>query len=233
VPEGLSAAEVGKEIPEHNEHVQHAGPGHSPRSPDLDRRSGVALGRGPACRWSGYSAAEWGSESSILLAKASATRTQANRLGIEATQARTLDAVKFDSAFAAYATGNQKLFALAVNRFRPAYRSAFGAWIATHPLKNRSAPPDPSDLPQYTIAEQVQGQALDAKADVRFREGESASGIGDKYVRLTVVLAAILFLIAISSHFPVRVARYGLIATACALLILSIAQLATLPGPPA
>jgi NADH:ubiquinone oxidoreductase subunit K len=51
-------------------------------------------------------------------------------------------------------------------------------------------------------------------------------------VRLTVILAAILFLIGISSHFPVRAARYGLIATACVLLAVSLAQLATLPGPP-
>jgi NADH:ubiquinone oxidoreductase subunit K len=52
-------------------------------------------------------------------------------------------------------------------------------------------------------------------------------------VRLTVILAAILFLIGISSHFPVRTARYGLVATACVLLAVSLAQLATLPGPPA
>jgi uncharacterized membrane protein YecN with MAPEG domain len=52
-------------------------------------------------------------------------------------------------------------------------------------------------------------------------------------VRLTVFLAAVLFLIGISSHFPVRSARYGLIATACALLGVSVAQLLSLPGPPA
>ena len=98
--------------------------------------------------WSGYSAAKWGSESSLSLARASATRTQANRFEIEATQVRTLDAVKFNSAFAAYATGNTKLFKLAVDRFRPGYRTAFDAWVATHRLKNPHARPDPSDLPQ-------------------------------------------------------------------------------------
>jgi hypothetical protein len=79
----------------------------------------------------------------------------------------------------------------------------------------------------------LHGQALDVRADAQFKEGESAAGTADKYVRLTVFLAAILFLIGISSHFLVRAARYGLIATACVLLVLSLVQLAGLPGPPA
>jgi hypothetical protein len=29
-----------------------------------------------------------------------------------------------------------------VNRFRPGYRVAFDAWVATHPLKNPNARPD-------------------------------------------------------------------------------------------
>ncbi len=234
MPEGLSAAEVGKEIAEHKEHAEHRTGGHSRHDRLVSIAEAVLLSAvALLAAWSGYSAAKWGSESSLSLAKASATRTEANRFDIEATQIRTLDAVKFNSAFGAYATGNMKLFQLAVNRFRPGYRAAFDAWVATHPLKNPKARPDPSDLPQYRIAEEVQGQALDAEADAQFKEGESATGTSDKYVRLTVLLAAILFLIGISSHFPVRAARYGLIATACALLVVSVAQLATLPGPPA
>ena len=236
MPEGLSAAEVGKEIAEHREHAEHGGhgtQGHSRHDrvisiAEAALLSAVAL----LAAWSGYSAAKWGSESSLSLARASATRTQANRFEIEATQVRTLDAVKFNSAFGAYATGNTKLFKLAVDRFRPGYRKAFDAWVATHPLKNPDAQPDPSDLPQYKIAEQAHGDRLDAEADAQFKEGQSASSTADKYVRLTVILAAILFLIGISSHFPVRAARYGLIATACALLAVSLVQLATLPGPP-
>src|SRR3954452_9358414 len=237
MPEGLTAAEGGKEIAEHKkqhqEHSDEGTEGHSRHDRVISITEALLLSAvALLAAWSGYSAAKWGSESSLSLAKASATRTQANRFEIEATQVRTLDAVKFNSAFAAYATGNTKLFALAVNRFRPGYRAAFDAWVATHPLKNPNAAPDPSDLPQYKIAEQVHGQALDAKADEQFKEGESAAGTADKYVRLTVFLAAILFLIGISSHFPVRAARYGLIATACVLLVVSLAQLAALPWPP-
>ncbi len=52
-------------------------------------------------------------------------------------------------------------------------------------------------------------------------------------MRLTVFLAAVLFLVAASSHFPIRAARYGLLATASVLLLVSVVQLLGLPGPPA
>ena len=51
-------------------------------------------------------------------------------------------------------------------------------------------------------------------------------------MRLTVLLATVLFLVGISSHFPVHVARYGLIGMALVLLAGAFVALASLPGPP-
>jgi hypothetical protein len=42
----------------------------------------------------------------------------------------------------------------------------------------------------------------------------------------------VLFLVGISSHFPRHSGRYGLIAIASVLLIVSVVQLLSLPGPP-
>ena len=116
---------------------------------------------------------------------------------------------------------------------RPGYRPAVNTWLASDPLKNPHAAPDPSYLPEYQIPQQAQADALNAKADRNFDEGQAAAGTADKYVRLTVILAAVLFLVGISSRFPLRQARYGLIAVALALLVISFVQLLTLPGPPA
>ena len=88
-------------------------------------------------------------------------------------------------------------------------------------------------MPQYSIPQQTQARALDAKADDLFSEGQSAASTADKYVRLTVFLAAVLFLVGISSHFPVRAARYGLLTMASLMLLFSVVQLVSLPGPPA
>ena len=182
--------------------------------------------------WSGYSAAKWGTESSLSLAKASSTRNKANLATVQATQIRTLDSVSFNAAETAYASRNVGLFRLALNRMRPGYRPAVNAWLATHPLKNPHAPPDPSYMPQYVIPQEAQARVLNARADALFTAGEDAAGTADKYVRLTVLLAAVLFLIGIGSRFPVRAARYGLNVVAGVLLVVSVIQLLGLPGPP-
>jgi hypothetical protein len=78
VPEGLSPSEVGKEI---HEHAAHQG------RFDLHRHDRlISIGEAVllavvalTAAWAGYSAAKWGTESSLKLAKASATGTKANR----------------------------------------------------------------------------------------------------------------------------------------------------------
>ena len=62
-------------------------------------------------------------------------------------------------------------------------------------------------------------------------EGEESGANADEYVQLTIVLASILFLVGISTQFAMRGVRYGLIALATVLLVLSLIQVATLPKP--
>lgn len=236
MPEGLSAGEVGKEIAEHREHAEHDGHGltdHSRRHQWVSIVEAIVLSIvALLAAWSGYSAAKWGTESSLSLAKASSTRTKASLAQIQTTQIRTLDSVSFNAAETAYASHDTKLFDLDLRRMRPGYLPAVNAWLALHPLKNPNAPPDPSYMPQYKIPQQAQAAMLTARADAYFSHGEAAAGTADKYVRLTVVLAAVLFLIGIGSRFPILSARYVLLGVASALLVLSIVQLLSLPGPP-
>jgi len=235
VPEGLSAAEVGKEIAEHRERADEeheaAEPGRHDRLVSIVEAlllSIVAL----LAAWSGYSAAKWGTESSLSLAKASSARSKASLAEVQATQIRTLDSVSFNAAETAYAAHDTKLFALDLRRMRPGYLPAVKAWLALHPLSNPSAPPDPSYMPQYVIPQDAQARTENAQANADFSHGESAAGTADKYVRLTVLLAAVLFLVGIGSRFPVRAARYGLVSVAGVLLVISAVQLIGLPGPP-
>jgi hypothetical protein len=236
VPEGLSTAEVGKEITEHRHHAGHDDD-HAHGTARHDRvvsiveaalLSIVAL----LAAWSGYSAAKWGTESSLSLAKASAARSKASLAEVQATQIRTLDSVSFNAAETAFAAHNTKLFAVALRRLRPGYRPAVNAWLATHPLTNPKAPPGPSYMPQYVIPQDAQAQRFNTQSDASFSEGATAASTADKYVRLTVLLAAVLFLVGIGSRFPMRQGRYLLVAIAGLLLALSVGQLSTLPGPP-
>ncbi len=229
--EGLSASEVGKEIGEH----KHAAEAH-----EKDRRdriltvlealllSLVAV----LAAYSGYAAAKWSTESSVSLAKASAARTKANRADLEALQLRTLDSVSFNAWFSAFTAGNSGAERLAEKRLRPGYRPAFHAWLATDPAHNPKAPPGPSYMPQYVIPQEAKASTEDAQADASFARGSAAGATGDKYVRDTVFLATVLFLVGISGHFPLRQARYALIGVGSLILVFAVVQLLGLPGPP-
>ncbi len=231
--EGLSAAEVGKEIGEHKKHPAH-GEAQDRRERVLSVTEALLLSLvAVLAAYSGYAAAKWGTESSVSLAKASALRTKANRADLEGLQIRTLDSVSFNAWFAAFTTGNTGAQRIAEKRLRPGYRPAFHAWLATDPAHNPKAPPGPSYMPQYVIPQETTAKRDDEQADARFARGTAAGATGDEYVRDTVFLATVLFLVGISSHFPLRVARYGLIAIGALILLFAVIQLLGLPGPPA
>jgi hypothetical protein len=226
VPEGLSATEVGKEIGEHAKHSRHH-PGWISIA-EAVVLSIVAI----VAAWSGFSAAKWGTESSLKLAKASATRTKANRAFQEALTFRTQDAANFNAWFAAHLAGDNSGERVAEKRFRPQYDLAFRAWLATRPFTNPRAPKGPQYMPQYHPTGQAQSTMLDAAADAYYAEGEHAAITSDKYIRVTVILASVLFLVGISSHFPVREMRLGLVGVGMALLLVAAVQILILPAPP-
>jgi hypothetical protein len=229
--EGLSASEVGKEIGEHK-HAAEAPPKDS-RDRLLSVTEALLLSLvAVLAAYSGYAAAKWGTYSSVSLAKASAARTKANRADLEALQIRTLDSVSFNAWFSAFTTGNTNAERLAEKRLRPGYRPAFYAWLATDPAHNPKAPPGPSYMPQYVIPQEHSANADDGEADASFARGTEAGAIGDKYVRDTVFLATVLFLVGISGHFPLRPARYGLIGVGALILVFAVVQLLGLKAPP-
>ncbi len=144
----------------------------------------------------------------------------------------TQDSVSFNAWFTAFVAGNAKAEQLAQKRLRPGYRPAFYAWLATNPARNPNAPPGPAYMPQYVIPEQQVANADDAQADAEFSKGSDAGGTADKYVRDTVFLATVLFLVGISGHFKIRSARYPLVSVGVLLLAFSVIQLLGLPAPP-
>ena len=229
MPEEMSAKEVGREIA-----------GHASGGQTLDRRdriisiaeavllSVVAL----LAAYSGYAAAKWTTEQRVDLAASSGERSQANRANLQAMELRNFDASTFNAWFAAYTAHNKQAMALAERRFRPQFKVAFDAWRRTHPETNPDAPKGPTYMPQYKQPDAAKSKRLDEEADAKFDKGQQAGEESDKYIRVTVFLASILFLVGISTQFPIRIARYGLIAVGAGLLILSLVLLSQLPGPP-
>jgi hypothetical protein len=230
MPEGLSATEVGKEI---GEHAAHHGRSHTRRDELISIGEAVLLSIVTiVAAWSGYSAAKWSTHSSLDLAQATATRTKANRSFQESLTLRAQDAANFNAWFAAYLNGNKSGERVAERRFRDQYDVAFRAWLATKPFTNPNAPKGPQYMPQYKPSGAALAQRLDRTADAHYAAGEHAATIGDKYIRVTVILASVLFLVGISSHFPLRGVRYGLVTLGAALLVFAAIEILSLPGPP-
>jgi hypothetical protein len=87
-------------------------------------------------------------------------------------------------------------------------------------------------MPQYHAQGAAESVALDAQADEHYAHGEHAAETADKYIRTTVILASVLFLVGISTQFPLRGVRYGLIGVGAVLLLFAVVQILQLPGPP-
>jgi len=230
MPEGLDPVEAGRKLHEH---------GHGDDEPaagrDADKtaeRHSRILQTGEAlllalvtiaAAWAGFAAAKWGTASQVDIAQSSTLRNLATRADLEST---------FEAWFTAFLLGSKQKEAIAIRRFRPDFRAAFDAWMATNPLHNPKAPPGPTYMPQYSLPQQATANALDAEASVKFARGTRDGVISDDYIRITVFLAAVLFLVGIGSTFKLHQIRYGLITFGTVLLIVAVVLIFHEPGLP-
>ena len=237
MPEGLSPSEVGKEIAEHRKKAEEQEQGPAAEAKGRDRVITIIEALLLAvvavlAAYSGFAAAKWGTESSLQLAKASAARTEANRAAYQAADLRNFDSLTFNAWFTAYVARNKTAIRVAEMRFRPVFLAAFDAWLKTHPFTNPNAPKGPTYMPEYRQPELAQANRLDTIADTNYALGETAGGNSDGYVRTTVYLATVLFLVGISGHFRVRAARLGLIGVGGVILVFACVLLLLAPRPP-
>jgi hypothetical protein len=238
--EGLNAIETGRKLHEHGEAAEqrtdeeggHGGSGkrHS-RIVQIGEAVLLALVTITAA-WAGDSAARWGTVSRVEIAQSSTLRNLASRDDLTALSLRNFDASTFNAWFIASTLNSPQKEAVAERRFRPQFRVAFNAWMATDPLHNPHAPPGPTYMPQYKLPALAQAKALDNKATARFNAGSQAAQTGDNFVRITVFLAAVLFLVGIGSSFKLNGVRYALITFGSVLLVLSIVLILRQPGLP-
>ena len=235
MPEGLSPIEVGKKAHEHIEEP------HQPAASAAANRHSRLVQIGEAlllslvtiaAAWSGYAAAKWGTESRLELAQAATLRNLATRADLAALSTRNFDSSTFTAWFTAFTLDDPQKQAVAERRFRPEFKVAFDAWMATDPFRNPRAPPGPTYMPQYRLADQAKAEALDREAVAASAAGDHAAVVGDDYIRITVFLAAVLFLVGIGSTFKLHTIRYALITVGAVLLILATVLILQQPGFP-
>jgi hypothetical protein len=182
-----------------------------------------------ATAWSGLQAGKWDGRQSLLYGQASSDRFEADAASTLAGQQLAADAGMFTAWLQARAAGDKQLQASYVRRFTPDYRSAFEQWLTTNPFVDPAAPPGPAAMPSYRNPNQVAASRLNATASATFDEGSAARENSERYVRDTVLFAAVLFLVAVAQRFKSLRARVTLGVVALGLLVFVVVSVAQLP----
>jgi hypothetical protein len=139
-----------------------------------------------------------------------------------AGQDRLYDIVTFNGWLAAKSAGNVKLIELFERRFRPEYLVAFTAWQKLDPFNNPSAPAGPIFMPEYTNSHAIQSAKLSEQATVYFDQGVQTRENADSYIKVTVFLATVLLLTALSQRFKTSGPRIAVVGIAFVLLVISL-----------
>jgi hypothetical protein len=182
-----------------------------------------------ATAWSGYQAALWTGHQSELYGQASKLRIEAEGAATYANQERLYNASTVVEWLKAAAHGDKKLADLFERRSLPEFRPAFEAWKKTDPVNNPKAPAGPQLMAEYRSSKTEHAHKLDDQATEVFKQGTQARQYSDEYVRVTVTLATVLLLIAISQRFSTPGVRFGLLVTATLLLCFPVYRILSLP----
>jgi len=182
-----------------------------------------------ATAWSGYEAAKWDALSAQNYNLASRTAVVSQEKATLAGQDRLYDITTFDAWVGAKVAGKDKVAAFYERRFRPEYATAFAAWWKLDPVNNPSAPPGPIFMVEYADPNRQESASLAEEAQRRYEKGVSTRDIGDKYVKVTVFLATVLLLTALSQRFEILGPRVAVVAVAFVLLVTSTYWILTFP----
>jgi hypothetical protein len=182
-----------------------------------------------ATAWSGYQASKWGALSARHYNLASRTTVESQEKATLAGQDRLYDITTFNLWIAAKVAGNDKLAAFYERRFRPEYATAFAAWQKLDPINNPSAPAGPIFMAEYKNTNSQESSRLAEEAKGYFEKGVTSRDTGDQYVKVTVFLATVLLLTALSQRFEIFGPRVAIVAVAFSLLVMSSYWMLTLP----
>jgi hypothetical protein len=179
--------------------------------------------------WSTYQSTRWRGEQTADYSKATAARIQSSEASTRAGQLTQVDIATFIQWVDADVKGNAKLTQFYRRRFRPEFRPAFNAWLATSPRTNPRAPLTPFAMPQYRVAMAVESTRLNTAAGVHSDAAGEANQRSDNYVLALVLFAAALFFAGISTKLHSLRQREILLALGWVIFIGTAIWLATLP----
>ena len=221
MPEGNINAEVAEHLREHGDHADH-----DPHQPSKRRIETIEILEAIllafvaiATALSGFQAALFDGESAKEYATSSRLRVEASNAHLTANQRLIANSANFTAWLQAYDAKDESLMRLLERRFLPNYKEAFDQWVKLAPWTAPGTPPGPAYMPSYEEPLAEQAVELNKEASHAFDLGVSTRLTGEKYVRVTVILAVVLFLIAIGQRFKIKGVRNSVNAVAGVLII--------------
>ncbi|RRS01331.1 hypothetical protein [Glycomyces terrestris] len=195
--------------------------------------------------WAGFQSAKWSGLQAISFAEAGAARTESAKAATDAGQDRLKDLVAFTSWIGAlqeeiiagttprpagdYAPNPDEVSGFLYERFRPEFKPAVDAWVATQPMVNPNAPATPFEMPEYRLESEALAADLVAKAEAATAEAHEDNQRSDNYVFMAVILALALFFAGVAGRTRTRRSQWLLSGAAFATFIGAAVVILTLP----
>jgi hypothetical protein len=179
--------------------------------------------------WATYQAAHWRSEQAAAGNRSTAARVQANRAAALANRQVQVQVETFIQWVNAREGGNTELATFYRRRFRPEFRPAFAAWIATRPFTAAGAPATPFEMPQYHSAAVAQADRLEAKGAAESAVAAGFLDRADRYTLCVVLFAMTLFFAGLSARLRSPRAQTALVGIGCVVFLAAAIWVATFP----
>ena len=182
-----------------------------------------------ATAWSGYQSTRWNGEQAKAAGRSNALRIESAKAGGLANSQTQIDVASFTQWVNAYSLKQTELADFYFKRFRPEFKPAVAAWIATRPLKNADAPPTPFAMPQYKLAARAQSERLEAQADVFAGKVLVNIQRASNYVLAVVLFASALFFAGMSTKLTAPKLRVAMFTIGCVVFLGTAVWIATSP----
>ena len=179
--------------------------------------------------WSSYQASRWNGEQAKTASAVNKTRIEAARAADLASSQTQVDIATFIQWVDAYAQDEGELASFYRERFRPEFKPAFDAWIATRPLRTPGAPQTPFAMPQYRLAAAADAARLDADAEVLAAQVRSYIQRSSNYVLGVVLCAVALFFAGISTKLASPRIRIAMVGLGWLVFVVAVAWIASSP----
>ena len=182
-----------------------------------------------ATAWSSYQATRWNGEQAKASGKVNKTRIEAARASGLANAQQQVDVATFMQWVDSYARDESRLVTFYRERFRPEFKPAFEAWIATKPLVTEGAPPTPFVMPEYRLAARAEAERLDQTAEALSAEVRRDIQRSTNYVLGVVLFAVALFFAGMSTKLTAPGLRKTMLVVGYAVFLGAAVWIATSP----